>query len=96
VALFKNLTDDLRWVTHGLPSRVAVKPGEELQVPDEVAQNYGCQPDIWGPLDDAAHAGVEAEAQKVAAVKVAAPANAPEALAPDPEPQPLDDTPSEG
>ena len=47
MATFTNVSTDLRFVTHGLPAPVAVKPGEQLQVPDDVAPEYACQPDIW-------------------------------------------------
>ena len=47
MASFTNISAELRFVSHGLPAVVAVKPGEQVQVPDDVAPEYACQPGIW-------------------------------------------------
>lgn len=49
MAKFVNLTRDLRFAVHGLRAPVSVQPGAVLEVPDDVADAYACQPEIWGP-----------------------------------------------
>lgn len=47
MAQFRNITADLRFAPFGFGSPVAVRAGDVLDVPDDVAESYACQPAIW-------------------------------------------------
>ena len=64
MATFKNVTGDLRYVSHGLRAHQAIPAGEQVTVPDDVAGAYGCQPAIWAPVDSSAQAAAKTEAAK--------------------------------
>jgi len=47
--LIKNVSNDVRFISHGLRRMTAVKPGETVEIPDEHAEAYTCQGDVWKP-----------------------------------------------
>jgi pyruvate dehydrogenase E2 component (dihydrolipoamide acetyltransferase) len=60
VAKFLNLSKDVRFLTHGVLGVRAVKPGDVVEVADEVAQAYASQPGLWQPACEVAKAAAAA------------------------------------
>lgn len=61
MASFRNVSDDARRVSYGLPAPRWVEPDATFDVGDEFSASYACQPRIWeqiaGPVPDLVASG---------------------------------------
>ena len=52
MARFRNLTGDHLQIVYGVAAPTVVAPDEVVDVDDDTADAYECQPSTWGPAPD--------------------------------------------